>query len=345
VDELKGEDLGTVDDGSLEADFGELQRASEALEVEKLRRLAEIRRRRTYERDGFVSASAWLVDRHRMAGGTAARAGSCSRRPGPSRSGTFYRMVGYWRQQADGRHPERRFERRGLHVSPTVFGMVRVDGDLDPENGQALITAIRAVVDAETRSGDESDTRTPSQRRADALGEICRRHLACADRPLVGGERPQVSVLVDLEALQGGAGRAELEEAGPIDAESARRIACDAAVARVITKAPSEPIDVGRRSPVVSPALRRALVVRDRGCTFPGCDRPPGWCDGHHVKHWADGGETSLANTTLLCRRHHRLVHPPNGFRLVMADGRPVFRRPDGSMLEERGPPGLTGVS
>lgn len=84
--------------------------------------------------------------------------------------------------------------------------------------------------------------------------------------------------------------------------------------------------------------LRRAVVVRDGRCRFPGCDRPPPWCDAHHVIHWADGGPTALSNLVLLCRRHHRLVHE-GGFGLEMNGSRPTFRRPDGTMLEDRAPP------
>jgi hypothetical protein len=108
-------------------------------------------------------------------------------------------------------------------------------------------------------------------------------------------------------------------------------------VSRVITKGSSIPLDVGRATKVVPAALRRAVVVRDRGCRFPGCDRPPGWCDSHHVRHWADGGETALLNLVLLCRPHHRLIH--RGFGVSMVDGAPVFSRPDGTALEDRAPP------
>lgn len=250
------------------------------------------------------------------------------------------RAVSYWRQAADLRGPEeqakRLHARRRLHVSPTVDGMVRVDGDLDPENGQILITALRSVQDAAARGGP--DPRAPAQRRADALGEICRRWLGSVDRPVVAGERPHVVVTVDLKALAGMPGsRCEFDDAGPISSETARRWACDASVTRVITRGASEPLDVGRRTRVVPAALRRAVAVRDRHCRFPGCDRPQGWCDAHHVEHWADGGPTALSNLVLLCRPHHRLVH--HGFRVQMVDGRPEFTRPDGSTLDDRGPP------
>ncbi len=164
------------------------------------------------------------------------------------------RVVGTWRRAAeDARGPEfseQAHERRRLHVSPTLAGMVRVDGDLDPETGQTVISALRAVCDAEVRS--QEDVRTPAQRRADALGEICRQWLDRTDRPLVGGERPHVTVTVDLQTLEGrlptpGSG-AELEDVGPISSEAARRLACDASVSRVITSGASEPLDVGRRT-------------------------------------------------------------------------------------------------
>jgi HNH endonuclease len=89
----------------------------------------------------------------------------------------------------------------------------------------------------------------------------------------------------------------------------------------------------------ISPAMRRAVIVRDEHCRFPGCDRPKTWCDVHHVRHWADGGTTSIGNLLLLCRRHHRMVHERDGFQLELQDGAPVFRRPDGSILDGRAPP------
>jgi hypothetical protein len=251
------------------------------------------------------------------------------------------RAIEHWKMLADPRAAEaaaeRRFARRALYVSPTLDGMVRVDGDLDPETGQTLITALGSMVDRSAREGGGTDLRTPAQRRADALGEICRRYLDSSDRPVVAGERPHVLVSVDLQTLQGSGGRAELQDAGPITPEAARRLACDADLSRVVTRGPSEPLEIGRRTPVVPPALRRAVVARDRGCRFPGCGRPQAWCDAHHVVHWADGGETSLSNLVLLCRPHHRMVHERFGGEMI--DGRPVFRRADGSVLKDRAPP------
>jgi hypothetical protein len=250
--------------------------------------------------------------------------------------------------------------RRRLHASVLMGGMVRVDADLDPETGECLLTALAAVVDAESRSSGADDERTPAQRRADALGEICRGWLDLAERPTVAGERPHVTVTVGTRALGTGAlgsgalgstplgtgalqstrgDTSECDHVGPVHPETARRLACDASIMRVVMAGRSEPLDVGRRTPVVSPAIRRAVIVRDRQCRFPGCERPHTWCDAHHVIHWADGGRTAVSNLLLLCRRHHRMVHRPGGFGLELADGQPVFRRPDGSVLEDRAPP------
>jgi hypothetical protein len=147
-----------------------------------------------------------------------------------------------------------------------------------------------------------------------------------------------MTLTVDVDALAS-EGDAELDRAGPVPGSVARRVACDASVMRVLMAGRSEPLDIGRRTPVIPPAMRRAVIVRDRRCRFPGCDRPHTWCDAHHVIHWADGGPTAMSNLMLLCRRHHRLIHRRSGFTVELLDSRPVFRRPDGSILEDRAPP------
>src|SRR5207253_10728386 len=109
------------------------------------------------------------------------------RRPGSTRWANLQRIAGYWRQAVEQEQAldgeEKLRARRRLHASVTFLGMVRLDGDLDPETGETILTALRAVLDAESRSRDEDDDRTPAQRRADALGEICRQWLDLADRP------------------------------------------------------------------------------------------------------------------------------------------------------------------
>ena len=137
--------------------------------------------------------------------------------------------------------------------------------------------------------------------------EICRRHLDSRDRPRQGGERPHLIITLTPADLAGD-GLVDLET-GPLTAEAVRRIACDAIISRVVLDADSVPIDVGRKHRVVSSALRRALNLRDRHCTYPGCDVPAGWCDAHHITHWAHGGKTEMSNLRLLCRPHHHGQH------------------------------------
>jgi len=114
-------------------------------------------------------------------------------------------------------------------------------------------------------------------------------------------------------------------------------MACDASQVAMRHDADGHVLDVGRRTRTISPALQRALLHRDRGCRFPGCGLR--FCQGHHLRHWANGGPTTLANLALLCRRHHRAVHE-EGYQVERgADGELRFRRPDGRSLPAVPPP------
>ncbi len=242
---------------------------------------------------------------------------------------SFRKAVRYWRELADEevflRANEADHRSRWLRVSSSFSGMVRIEGRLDPESGAVVMEALSAATTPADRISG-SEPRVPAQsRRADGLVEICRQWLDRGET-VVGGERPHLSVIVDLDRLQGtGPGMCETERGEVLTAEAVRRIACDAAVSRVIVRGDSEPLDVGRRTRTIPPAIRRALVIRDGGCRFPGCDRPPAWCDAHHIRHWARGGETSLENLVLLCRRHHRMVHEGGyTFDTPVTDRRPA---------------------
>jgi len=219
------------------------------------------------------------------------------------------KALSHWRRLADpdgARYDaEAAFLARRLHISPTWEGTVRVDGDLDPESGTVVMTAIGSL--AEPWALEPGDTRTPAQRRADALVEICRRHLDSADRPTRNGERPHITLTLSPPDLTGD-GLIDLDT-GPITADTARRLACDACITPITIDAADQPQTAGNARRTTPPALRRALDLRDGGCTHPGCDIPARWCDAHHIVHWAHGGNTELPNLKLLCRRHHRTAH------------------------------------
>jgi Domain of unknown function (DUF222)/HNH endonuclease len=201
---------------------------------------------------------------------------------------------------------ERDYARRRLHVSPILDGLSVIDGRLDAEGAALLRTALEAL-----SRPPPSDPRTPAQRRADALVELCRRQLQSGGLPQIGGERPHLFLTVSPQTLarlpRTPAG--ELRWAGTVPAETARRIACDAAVTEFKANEPDTVASSSRRRRTIPPAMRRALVARDGGCRYPSCDRPAEWTDAHHVRHWADLGKTELSNLILLCRVHHRMVH------------------------------------
>jgi hypothetical protein len=149
------------------------------------------------------------------------------------------------------------------------------------------------------------------------------------------GARYQVVVHVDAPVLADpeAPGQAVLEDGARVSPETSRRLACDASRVVMRHRGVARSPDVGRRTRTIPPALRRALLHRDRGCRFPGCGIPTG--QGHHVRHWANGGPTSLNNLALLCRRHHRAVHE-EGYQVERGpDGTLRFRRPDGQPLPE----------
>jgi Domain of unknown function (DUF222)/HNH endonuclease len=249
---------------------------------------------------------------------------------------------------------ERHHEARWLDVATTFDGMVAINGLLDAEAGAVLLTAL----DAAMQPPGVDDTRTGAQRRADALLDIVHEGLRHGALPDVSGERPHVLVITDLATLRrdAAAAPAQLSWAGPIGTDTARRISCDATVTRVIVgnraasapapapldavppewlealppplRTPPLPLDVGRANRLATPAIRKALLIRDRGCAISGCDTPSAWTDAHHIIHWADGGPTSMANMVLLCRRHHRYVHEKHWTIALQPDGRTRFEAP-----------------
>ena len=177
--------------------------------------------------------------------------------------------------------------------------------------------------------------RGPSRtvRRADALAWMAERVFESGDAPALSPDRHEIVVHVEAEVLaNGGAGRCEIEHRTAIAAETARRLCCDAGIVPVVDGPNGEPLSVGRRTRSIPPSVRRALSNRDRGCRFPGCPATQR-LHGHHVRHWAEGGKTSLNNLVLLCPTHHHLVHE-GGFDVQrLDDGAFRFTNPCGVVI------------
>jgi Domain of unknown function (DUF222)/HNH endonuclease len=220
---------------------------------------------------------------------------------------------------------ERQHQNRWLNLSQTFDGIFALDGVLDAEAGTLLRTALDAL-----SKPAANDDRTARQRRADALVELARRQLQAGDLPITAGQRPHLVVTTPAATLRAehGAPGGQLDRGWPLPAETVRRIACDAAVTTItVDERTGEPLSVGRARRTIPPAMRRALVLRDQGCQFPGCDRPAEWTDAHHIRHWADDGATELGNLILLCRRCHRRVHE-EGWRLERTEARQLVTAP-----------------
>jgi hypothetical protein len=235
------------------------------------------------------------------------------------------RILAYLDQ--DGARPKDTCDTRRHLCFRDRNGGYELAGWLDREAAEIVRAALSPLAAPRPATDTEIDLRTASQRDADALVELAHRALGAGDLPTEGGERPQVVVTVSLVVLRGRIGSASLALGGPINADVARRIACDAQVIPMVLGARGEPLDVGRASHTIPTAIRRAVIVRDRGCAFPGCSVPARWCEIHHIVHWADDGPTSVGNCVALCGRHHRLLHH-SSWRIHMAGGIPEFHPP-----------------
>jgi len=221
----------------------------------------------------------------------------------------FREVMAHWRAccdaVADHEDARTQIEDNYLDINRTFSRVGHLDGRLDPVSTKALIDVLDEMGPPDPLDGP-TPPRTLAQRRAAALIRL-----------VTGDTPPPVStdVIMDGDTL---AGRqpsdlmdhcCELAGYGPISPALARTLACDAAIGRILMKGRSEVIDLGRRTRLVTPALRRALGIRDGGCVEPGCTAPAHWCDGHHIIHWTAHGPTDMANLELRCRRHHLLQH------------------------------------
>ena len=218
---------------------------------------------------------------------------------------------------------------------------------LSPEQGariaQSLNVAMDTIHEEQRNAAEDVSAETPiAAKRADALGRIADCYV-CGDlssapdgeRVVVkGGDRCTLHIHTDMNTLQadGDGAESELASGGCVSAETSRRLACDCAVVHWLDDADGTTLNIGRRTRSIPPAIRRALERRDGGCRFPGCTARH-YVDAHHVRHWANGGETRLDNLLLLCRHHHRRVHE-GGYGLVMEiANEPIFTTPNGNLI------------
>jgi hypothetical protein len=257
------------------------------------------------------------------------------------------RIVRGWRQvdrQTEAREAARQHASRALYVYPDADGTVIIRGRLTPEVGALLVQALAAARETlyqQARDGTagpadvSAEAPTMEQQQADALALVVETALHHGHDPGAPCERYQVVVHVDAEVLadRDQPGQSVLEGGARVPAGTSQRLACDASRVVMRHDAEGRVVEIGARTRAIPPALRRALHHRDRGCRFPGCAVRFG--QGHHIRHWAHGGPTTLSNLALLCRRHHRAVHE-EGYQVDREPtGELRFRRPDGQPLPE----------
>ena len=244
----------------------------------------------------------------------------------------------HWRLRAealddDPPPPERPSE---LHLSRTLEGRREISGHLRPEDA-AIVEAALAEAAQEPAPGEGG--KCSSELRADALIDICRWFLANRERHPAGSRaRPYLNVVVDLEDLDGG-GPGQMADGTWVPPDVVSWLSCDCELHRIVLAGRSAVLDYGRATRTIPSSLWSALVVRDSHCRHPGCDRPPAWCEGHHVVHFSKGGPTSLSNVVLACARHHHLWHQPGWSLTLSADGTLTIVTPWSTTLVSRPPP------
>lgn len=251
------------------------------------------------------------------------------------------RAADYWCQAHCEPDDVEEEEPSRVHLSRTIDGRGRLDGDLASEHFAVVDRALDTLMSELVRTTPREELAPPSQLRAEALAELCRRQLDSPEMPTERGSKPAVAVVVDWDVLTGRtrAGLSEFLDGTVIPPETARRLACDAEVCRLLTGPDGEILDMGRTVRTATPAQWKALEIRDRHCRFPGCRRPWSWCDAHHLDWWWDQhGSTDLNRMVLLCRFHHTLIHRA-GWHLIGEPHDLTVIRPDGTELPTRSPP------
>lgn len=229
-----------------------------------------------------------------------------------------------WRANLEGPDPAPAAA-SSLHASRTFAGRTRVDGDLDADTGEVLLTALRVAM-LGAPDTEDPPVLSPAHRRADALGDICRFFLDHQSAvPQGQRHRPHVNLVFDMVPATDGPGfaigEARSVDGHPIDGITAGRYLCDSLIYRVLVQGRSAILDYGRATRAVPPPLWNVLLLRDQHCRWTGCDRPGAWCEAHHAIPWETGGTTDIANLVLLCSRHHHIAHRPGWHTELAPDG------------------------
>ena len=208
-------------------------------------------------------------------------------------------------------------------------GLTPISGKLDDQSVEQLRQAIDALSKPTPGADGAADSRPAANRRALGLAMLAAWFLRSGDGPVTGGEPPRVVITIDWDILHAQLGGSAVTDSGlPLSPAQVRRMLCDAEVLPAVLGSEGDVLDLGRAVRLFPPAIRRAIALRDRGCAFPGCDRPPAWCDAHHVQWWQrDLGPTSYENGCLLCPFHHSLIHRGE-WTVTMEEGQPTFWPP-----------------
>jgi hypothetical protein len=176
-------------------------------------------------------------------------------------------------------------------------------------------------------TGEAPDLRTRVQREGDALADLVDLMLRADQLPEHGGEPVTLTLTMPYDDLAKQVGQATLDNGDHVPVGQVRQLACNAGIIPLLLGSQGQPMNIGRKTRTFPAGIRRTLVARDRGCAFPGCGRPPRQCDAHHIKHWANGGDTSVDNAVLLCRHHHTLIHQSE-WEVKLVNGIPTFYPP-----------------
>jgi hypothetical protein len=216
-----------------------------------------------------------------------------------------------------------------LGVRDARTGLTGIRGRLDDHAVAVFVAATDGHAKPRPEADGVKDPRSAGTRLAQALTTALEGYLAAGQGPVQGGERPHVTMTVAYDALTGQLGAAVLDATGiTVTPATARRVLCDCDVIPAVLGSTGEPLDIGRATRTWPTGIRRAVALRDGGCVFPACDRPARWSDIHHIRHWVDGGPTSLANAAVLCGHHHTLIHTGDWQIRMARDGRPEIIPP-----------------